>query len=66
MEINKSLPFEWCDTCPKFDLDAESNVLFANNKVFRSIKISCANRHLCEHLAEELRRTMQNGSESEH
>lgn len=67
MEITKELPFDWCDTCPKFELDAQINDLWVGDKVYHGIIIFCANRHTCKNCVENMERTnKQKGGEAEH
>ena len=55
MEIKKDLPFEFCDNCPEFILDAHEQVIFsANIPSLRILTVSCHNKHLCKMLKENI------------
>ena len=59
MEVTTCLPFDFCDTCPKFELNAKQETLYmdslgcAAQKAIHSITITCEHRHLCENMKKQ-------------
>ena len=65
MEITKTLPFDFCDTCPDFSLDTACESLLYGDIVLHSISISCEHKHVCERIKKNLESKSQKGGESE-
>lgn len=65
MEITKTLPFDFCESCPMFVANTECNNLWYGDRVLHSISISCENRHICENLKKYLEGKCLKGGESE-
>lgn len=64
MDVITALPFKFCDTCPRFDMDVNCEELVIDSmaweekRVSREIKITCKNYKMCMGLFKELRHDM--------
>ena len=57
MKVSINLPFDFCDICSQFELDARCNDLFGNDNVIdRNVDISCAYRNMCSYLTKNIKK----------
>lgn len=55
MVIEKNLPFECCETCENFIVDAEEQVIFAEGQLsIRVLTVGCKNAWLCKQLKKQI------------
>ena len=55
MIIEKNLPFEICENCEKFIVDAEEQVIsFPDKPGIKKLIINCKNAWLCRQLKENI------------
>ena len=56
MKIEKDLPFDHCENCPKFIVDTDEQVIFADGGYrTRILKVGCKNAWLCMQLKDFLK-----------
>lgn len=61
MIIEKNLPFEICENCEKFVVDAEEQVIsFPDKPSMKKLIVGCKNAWLCKQLKENFLKEKQN------
>lgn len=56
MDIQKRLPFHFCDRCDEFILKVEEQVIFGeDHKIENVLIVRCKNEPLCKRLKEALK-----------